>query len=219
MQTGKFLLETDTQWVCRKGKKSLRSNFHQDERCWYCWQRSFPKREKDFQMRPLLVPSRWLSIVRHNGGHQHWGWLEKRGRKKSRKNESIATERGIVLNREWDRKKWQKAKSIGAIYRESGRPCVHVCHPITLVMADSLFFCETTYHHFDIESDKSYKIPTLSKMQAEKSILGLELVRDKIGPLQKEVLTCFGFGLPGISIQNQSKKVPNKWCWQIYELK
>ena len=136
---GKFLLETDTQWVCRKGKKSLRPNFHQDERCWYCWRRSFPKREKDFQMRPLLVPSRWLSIVRHNGGHQHWGWLEKRGRKKSRKNESIATERGIVLNQKWDRKKWQKAKSIGAIYRESGRPCVHVCHPITLVMADSLF--------------------------------------------------------------------------------
>ena len=160
MQKGEVSFGNRHSMSLSKRKKSLRPNFHQDERCWYCWRRSFPKREKDFQMRPLLVPSRWLSIVRHNGGHQHWGWLEKRGRKKSRKNESIATERGIVLNREWDRKKWQKAKSIGAIYRESGRPCVHVCHPITLVMADSLFFCETTYHHFDIESGKSYKIPS-----------------------------------------------------------
>ena len=139
MQKGEVSFGSRHSMSLSKGKKSLWPNFHQDERCWYCWRRSFPKREKDFQMRPLLVPSRWLSIVRHKGGHQHEGWLEKRGRKKSRKNESIATERGIVLNREWDRKKWQKAKSIGAIYRESGRPCVHVCHPITLVMADSLF--------------------------------------------------------------------------------
>ena len=32
-----------------------------------------------------------------------------------------------------------------------------------------------------------------------------------------EVQDCFGFGHTGILIQNQSKKVAKKWCWQIYE--